>query len=104
MKKRLQEVINKSRLGKIIFLATLGASFYWIIFRFVPIYKIAIVGVVYELLWLPALFILFVLPLISFLFWAGEKFRISSIHLWSLSLALAVIVLGYLLSKNGMGF
>ena len=100
--KRILEELNKSRLGKIIFLATLGASLYWIIFRFVPIYKIAIVGVVYEMLWLPALFILFVLPLISFLLWAGEKFRVTSIHLWSLLLALLSVFAGYLLSEYGI--
>jgi hypothetical protein len=103
MKKRLVEELNKSGLGKIIFLATLAASVYWIVFRFIPKYEWAVVGVVYELLWLPVLFILFIMPIISFLFWAGEKFRPGSIYLWSLVMAIVAVLGGYLISQYGLG-
>ncbi len=99
--KKIREELNKSGLGKIIFLATLWASVYWIAFRFIPRYDFALLGAMYELMWLPVLFILFVLPLISFLLWAGEKFRLTSIHLWSLVLALAAVLSGYLLAQHG---
>ena len=102
--KNLLAQLNQSGLGKVIFLVTLFSSAYWIVFRFVPKYEVAIVGVIYELLWLPVLFTLFVLPLISFLLWAGEKFKVSSVHLWSLVLALLAVFGGYLLSQYGYSY
>jgi hypothetical protein len=96
MKEILSE-INKSSLGKGIFLVTLGASIFWIITKLVPIYENKIAGAVYEMLWLPVVVILFILPLFSFLLWAGEKFRVQSAHLFSIILAALAILVGYLL-------
>jgi len=96
MKEILSE-INKSSLGKGIFLVTLGASIFWIITKLVPIYENKIVGAVYEMLWLPVVIILFILPLFSFLLWAGEKFQVKSAHLFSIILAAIAILSGYLL-------
>lgn len=95
--KEIISVINNSRLGKGIFLITLGASIFWIITKLVPIYENKIVGAVYEMLWLPVVIILFILPLFSFLLWAGEKFRVQSVHLFSIILAALAILVGYFL-------
>jgi len=96
MKEILSE-INKSSLGKGIFLVTLGASLFWIITKLIPVYENKIIGAVYEMLWLPVVIILFILPLLSFLLWAGEKFRAKSVHLFSIILAALAILGGYLL-------
>ncbi len=92
-------VLNNSRLGKGIFLLTLGASVFWIITKLVPIYENKIVGAVYEMLWLPVVIILFILPLFSFLLWAGEKFTLKSAHLLSIVLAALAILSGYLIGR-----
>jgi hypothetical protein len=95
--KGILSVINKSGLGKGIFLLTLGASIFWIFTKFVPIYENKIIGAVFEMLWLPVVIILFILPILSFLLWAGEKFRVKSVHLFSIILAALAILSGYLL-------
>ena len=97
----MQEIIseiNRSGLGKGIFFTTLGASAFWIITKLVPVYENKIVGAVYELLWLPVVVILFILPLFSFLLWAGEKFRVQSAHLFSIILAALAVLVGYFLA------
>lgn len=96
MKEILSE-INKSGLGKGIFLITLGASIFWVVTKFVPIYENKVIGAVFEMLWLPVVIILFILPLFSFLLWAGEKFRVKSVYLFSIVLAAIAILSGYLL-------
>lgn len=95
--KEIISVINDSRLGKGIFLLTLLASVFWIVTKLVPVYESKITGAVYEMLWLPVVIILFILPIFSFLLWAGEKFRIKSAHLFSIILAALAILIGYLL-------
>ena len=92
-------VNDRSRLGRVIFLATTGAAIFFILTRFIPIYEVGWVSAIYELLWLPAMFILYVLPLFSFLLWAGQKFKFRSIFLVSLLLALSTMLFSYLLSQ-----
>jgi hypothetical protein len=89
--------INKPGLGKVIFWMTIGAAIFWIGIRFIPVYENKIVGAISELLWLPTILILFILPLFSFLLWAGEKFKLKSVHLLSVIIAGLAILGGYLL-------
>ena len=89
--------LHPSGLEKIIFISTLAAAVYWLVSRFIPVYKYPALGAIYELLWLPALLVLFILPIISFLLWAGQKFRLRSWNLINLSLALLIFLIGYLL-------
>lgn len=98
MKEILSE-INRTGLGKGIFLLTLAASVFWILAKLLPVYENKIIGAVYEMLWLPVVIILFILPIFSFLLWAGEKFRVRSVHLFSVVLAAAAIITGYLLNR-----
>lgn len=98
MKAFLSE-INRTGLGKVIFFLTLGAAVFWIVTKFIPVYENKLTGAVYEIIWLPAVLILFVLPVFSFLLWAGEKFRAKSAHLYSILLAAAAILTGYLISR-----
>jgi hypothetical protein len=86
-------------MGKTILLIILGASIFWIVSRLVPVYENKIIGAVFEMLWMPAVLILFVLPIFSFLLWAGEKFRIKSAHLLSIILAALAILSGYFIVK-----
>lgn len=91
----LKALSKQSRLGNFIFFATLGSSFFLIGTRFIPIYDYALVGAIYELMSIPAIAIIFILPIFSFLLWAGQKFVFPSIHLFSVLLALASILILY---------
>jgi hypothetical protein len=91
--KELIALGKQSRVGKVIFLATLGASIFLVGTRFIPIYDFALVGAIYELLNIPAIAAIFILPIFSFLLWAGQKFVFPSIHLFSVLLALGTILI-----------
>lgn len=97
--KHLFSKLKLSGIEKAIMLANIFAAIYWIGSRFIAIYTFAAVGAVYEFLWLPVLFVLFILPLFSFLLWAGEKFKVRSANLFNLSMALITVFIGYLIGN-----
>ena len=88
-----------SRLGMVILWATAGASAFRLLTSFIPVYETAFTSAIYELLWLPAMFILYIVPLFSFLLWAGEKFKVKSVHLYALLLAAVTVAAGYFIVK-----
>jgi hypothetical protein len=47
------------------------------------VYHFILVGVIYEILWLPMLIMLFLLPVVSMVFLFKEKFNIRSLYLHS---------------------
>lgn len=54
------------------------------------IYKYTVVGAIFELIWLPVILLMFVLPIVSFFFWRTEKFRLKSAYTFSLLICVAV--------------
>ncbi len=71
---------QSNTLKKLIFFFTLATHVYWIIVRFGNVYKIKLIGVFFEILWLPLLITLIVLPVLAFIFWAKEKFILKSYY------------------------
>lgn len=83
---------HQSQTGWIIFVLTIGAAVYWIIGKSFNVYRSAFSGAVFELLWLPSLFVLCILPAVSFFLWGKEKFNLRSLNLYSIIIALVVIL------------
>jgi hypothetical protein len=54
---------------------------FWNIGRITDIYRSAIVGALFEILWLPMIVMLLVLPVIAVYFLVKEKFSFRSLHL-----------------------
>jgi len=80
-------------LSKIVFLSSLITFVYWLLGNLIPIYKYAVVGALFEILWLPMMLLLFLLPLFSFFFWMKEKWSIKSLFLYSFLIGIATVVL-----------
>lgn len=83
---------NQSKTGIIIFNFTIAATIYWIISKSFNVYRFAIGGAIFELLWLPSLFVLCILPLLSFYLWVKEKFNLRSLNFYSIILAFVAIL------------
>ena len=79
--------------GKAIFILSLGVSAFWLLANLVDVYRFALTGAIFELLWLPMIAMLFGLPLLSLFLWFKEKFSIKSHYLHSL---LVIALLHYL--------
>ena len=67
--------------------------FYVVIFKAVNPYKYAVVGAVYEILWLFIVAAIFIIPVIALWVLFKNKFSIKSFYLYSLLISTATIVL-----------
>jgi hypothetical protein len=81
-----------TKISKIIFLVSIGAAVIWIFGRTTNVYQFAVVGAIFEILWLPLLGVGFILPVISFVLWVKDKFNFKSLHLYSFLILLFTIV------------
>lgn len=79
--------------GKIIFILSLCVFAYWITGHVINIYRFAIVGAVFELLWLPMLASLIGLPVLAFIFWTKEKFSARSFNLYTIIIGITLILI-----------
>ena len=82
----------KIRPSKIIFILTIATAIFWIISKSFNVYRWSVIGAIFEILWFPGLIILFILPIVSLVFWAKEKFRLKSLNPYSILIALAVLL------------
>lgn len=80
------------QMSKFIFILTLGAAIYFFIIKSINVYSSALGGIIYEILWLPSLIVLFILPVVSFIFWVREKFKLKSLNLCSIIVAVLVVL------------
>ena len=80
--------------AKIIFILSLLVSFFWITAKAFNVYHHKIAGAVFEILWLPMVMLMFVLPVVSVVYWSQKKFTGNSLYPWSLlAIALSVILM-----------
>lgn len=88
-----QEMAFKnSTSGKILFITSAAVLIYWTLSRTVDIYRFAVVGAIYEILWLFMLLSLIGLPILSILFLVKEGFNVRSLYLYTILLAVASVL------------
>ena len=79
--------------SKILFLISTLVFLYWLLTRIINVYDSAIVGAIFEFLWLPMLAMLFVLPILSWAFFWKERFNVKSLYLYSVFIVIAAIII-----------
>jgi hypothetical protein len=97
MKENLTAFKN-STLSKAVFILSMIVSCYWCLAKTIAVYRIVLVGVIFEILWLPSLAMLVVLPIISIVFLSKEKFSFKSLYIYSILMAVTTLLF-MLLSK-----
>lgn len=71
--------------------ANILVALYWVIGNFINVYTFKPAGAVFEILWLPMLLLLFLLPPVSFFYWYKSRFKLNSLYLVSLLISLAAL-------------
>jgi hypothetical protein len=74
-------------------------SIFWISSRLFDIYQFALIGAIFEILWLPMIGLAIFLPLISFYYLMKEKFSFNSTYLYSILIMTFSFFLFLYLSK-----
>lgn len=88
---------KNKRTERLVFFLSLGTSAFWSIGQVMDVYQFAMVGAIYELLWLPFLILAFGIPAVSIFLWAKEKFRIRSLFLPTIIISFTLLA-GMILS------
>ena len=91
MKENLNSFKNP-RTDKIVFILSIIVSGYWWLGQVVNVYTFAFAGAVFEILWFPALLILFVLPILSLIMLIKEKGNVRSLFIYSMLISFTTIL------------
>ena len=84
---------GNSKTGYIILVINVLFLAVWIIAYNINVYKLSLVGAIYEMIWLPLIICLFSLPIVSFILWKKDSFKIKSKFLYLIILAVLSITL-----------
>lgn len=87
-----------TNLSKVIFFLSIEVSLFWIVAGLINVYYFTIVGVIYEIVWLPNLILLFSLPLVSLFFLSKVNNKLTSLYFYSM-LILTIAILKMLLTQ-----
>jgi hypothetical protein len=79
-----------------IFLLSIMVSGYWMLGKVVHVNRFALLGAIFEILWLPALVMLFVLPTISIVMLFKEKTNIRSLYFYSFIIVVTTLLVLFL--------
>jgi hypothetical protein len=77
----------------ITFIVTLSVSLYWYLSQIITVYRLPLIGALYELFWVGMVMALFGLPVFSFIHWIKAKFNPRSLYLYSFIISLISILL-----------
>ncbi len=91
--KEYSTLFKNSRTSKMVFLLSIIVSGYCWLGQVINLYSVALVGAIFEILWLPALVMLFVLPIISMILLLKEKVNVRSLYVYSILLGVATILI-----------
>lgn len=91
--------INNFKTSRLLFFASLLTATFWVVGSLVNVYKVKLVGVIFEMLWLPMLAGLFVLPVLSFIMFFKEKYNFRSLSFYSLLILLSTALFLFLINR-----
>jgi hypothetical protein len=89
----------KLKLSVIVFILSIINSFFWIIGHSLNVYKYIIVGALFEILWLPMIVFLVLLPFLSIYILIKDKWSLKSLYLYSLLIGISTILFLFFIVK-----
>lgn len=75
---------QNSKKNKLLFYLSVFTSLFYILTNYLPVYRYAFLGALFEFLWLPMIVLLFALPIVCIISWYKEKFHSKSLNPYSL--------------------
>ena len=86
-------VVFKFNISLLVFIVSIIVPLFWYIGQTINVYRYAWLGALFELLSLPMLAALFILPVFSFVLLIKNKFRPRSLYLYSFIISLVSMLL-----------
>jgi hypothetical protein len=82
---------KNSKISKMVFISSIIVAAYWLLAKGVNVYSNAIVGAIFEILWLPFISLLFLLPIISLFLLLKDRVNVRSLYLFTMLIGIATI-------------
>jgi hypothetical protein len=86
-------VFKNSGLSRIFFILSVVGLIFCILGQVTDVYRYKVTGAIFEILWLPMLLIIFVLPVISAVFLIKERLNPRSLYLYSFLISAGSVLL-----------
>jgi urea transporter len=80
--------LSNKKVSVVVFALSLLVTLFWLLGNLFDVYQFEVMGVLFEILWLPVLTLTFILPLVSLLLFIKDKFSLKSLNLYSLLLVI----------------
>jgi len=95
-----KDFVLMNRRSKIILFLSVFVCIYWSIGNLMDIYQFAIVGAIFEILWLPMLSSLFIIPALSIGFLIRDKFKTKWVYLASILIISVTVLVMFAVHSN----
>ena len=90
--------VFKSKRGIIMLVATIFVAVFWLLASAINVYDNKIIGAVFEILWMPMMAMLVIVPLLCVIFWRNEQWYFRT--LYPICLVLHLIMVLFLVFGN----
>gem|GEM_PF-845461 len=72
---------------------------------YIDVYRFSFTGALFEFLWVPAILLIFIIPIFSFILWIRKKFSIRTLYLYSLIISvITILIILYKIETVGNSF
>lgn len=82
----------KKKKDTLILILSFTVAAFWLSSNLFKVYKIKVIGAIFEILWLPFLILFFLLPLISLFYLIQRKFKQGTLYWISIILLIATFL------------
>lgn len=84
---------KKPTIDIVIFFVSLLVMFFWILTNNINVYENKFIGIIAEILWLPLILLIFVLPIMTFVLISSRKFKKPKILFLALAIQVTILII-----------
>jgi uncharacterized membrane protein len=85
--------VDSRQTALFILISSISVLIFWVLSQAINVYHVAFTGAVFEILSIPMLIGLLLLPVLSFIQWARQKFNRKSLYLYSFIISIASLLI-----------
>ena len=84
--------LSNKKISVIVFVLSTLVTLFWLLGNLFDVYQYAVLGVIFEILWLPIIVLTFILPLAALYLFIKDKFNYRSLNLYSFLLIFVTVL------------
>ncbi len=85
--------LSNKKVSVVVFVLSWYVALFWLLGNLFDVYRFAVTGALFEILWLPVLALTFILPLVALVLFIQDKFSFRSLNLYSFLLVIGTALI-----------